>query len=101
MKINKVFVFDTNVLISAHLIVGSVSDQAFIKALRLGEIAVSEATMLESVDVVYREKLDKYFKDEHTRLKLIQKIEGYAITFSPTEKISICRTLMITWFSNL
>ncbi len=44
MKIDKVFVFDTNALVSAHLIVGSVSDQAFRKALQLGEIAISEAT---------------------------------------------------------
>lgn len=90
MKINKTFVFDTNALVSAHLIVGSVSDQAFRRALQLGELAISEDTMLEFIEVIYRKKLDRYFKDEHARMRLIQKMEGYAITFSPIEKISDC-----------
>ncbi len=88
MKLDKVFVFDTNTLISAHLIVGSLSDLAFQKALQLGVIAISEPTMLEFVDVVYREKFDKYFKEEQARVNLIQKIEGYAVAFSPVEKIN-------------
>jgi uncharacterized protein len=90
MKIDKIFVFDTNALISAHLIEGSVSDQAFKRGLQLGEIAISEPTMLEFVDVVYRKKFDKYFKDEQARLKLIEKIEAYAVSFSPLEKITDC-----------
>jgi putative PIN family toxin of toxin-antitoxin system len=89
MKLDKVFVFDTNSLVSAHLIAGSVSDQAFQKALRLGAIAISETTMIELVDVLYRKKFDKYFNEEQAREKLIQKIEEYAVTFSPSEKITV------------
>jgi putative PIN family toxin of toxin-antitoxin system len=89
MKIDKVFVFDTNSIVSAHLIAGSVSDQAFQKALRLGAIAISETTMIELVDVLYRKKFDKYFNEEQAREKLIQKIEEYAVTFSPSEKITV------------
>ena len=44
--------------------------------------------MIELVDVLYRKKLDKYFKDEQAREKLIQKIEEYGVTFSPSEKIT-------------
>lgn len=88
MKLDKVFVFDTNAVISAHLVFGSVSDQAFQKALQLGAIATSEATMIELVDVLYRKKFDKYFKEEQAREKLIGKIEEYAVTFAPIEKIN-------------
>ena len=88
MKIDKVFIFDTNALISAHLVVGSVSDQALKKALHLGEIGVSESTLSEFVEVLYRKKFDKYFKDDQIRLDLTQRIEGYAVTFSITEKIT-------------
>ncbi len=91
MSIDRVFVFDTNTLISAHLIEGSVSDQAFQKALILGVIGLSEPSMLEFVEVVYRKKFDRYFEGEYARLNLIQKIEGYAVTFSPVEKITDCQ----------
>jgi uncharacterized protein len=56
----------------------------------MGEIAISEPTMLEFVDVVYRKKFDKYFENEQARLKLIEKIEAYAVSFSPIEKITDC-----------
>jgi uncharacterized protein len=90
MKIEKFFVFDTNALISAHLIVGSVSDQALQKALRLGAIAISEPSMLEFVGVLYKKKFDKYFKEEQARLTLIAKIEAYSVSFSPIEKVTDC-----------
>jgi hypothetical protein len=102
MKLDKVFVFDTNSIVSAHLIAGSVSDQTFQKALRLGAIAISETTMIELVDVLYRKKFDKYFNEEQAREKLIQKIEEYAVTFSPSEKKSqSALTQTITCFWNL
>jgi hypothetical protein len=53
MKIDKIFVFDTNALISGHLIEGSVSDQAFKRGLQLGEIVISGPTMLGFVDVAW------------------------------------------------
>ncbi len=44
--------------------------------------------MIELLDVLYRKKFDKYFNEEHPRKKLIQKIKDYAVTFSPSEKIT-------------
>lgn len=37
MKVNPLFVFDTNALVSAHLVEGSVSDRAYKHALQLGD----------------------------------------------------------------
>ncbi len=46
MKIDLFFVFDTNALISAHLVQGSVSDKAYKLALQEGYIALSDDLQL-------------------------------------------------------
>ena len=81
MKTEPVFIVDTNVLVSAHLVEGSVTDLAFKKALKLGVIGISEATMDELTEVVFRKKFDKYFKTDEARYKLIEKIEAYSLLF--------------------
>jgi uncharacterized protein len=87
MKIEPFFVFDTNALISAHLIEGSISDKAYKLALKLGFIAISEELMLEFVDVACRKKFDRYFGSELARLSLADKIEANAVLFTCDEKI--------------
>lgn len=52
MKVENVFIFDTNALVSAHLVKHSVSDQAFQKALQRGALGISQASMTELVAVV-------------------------------------------------
>ena len=89
MKTEPVFIVDTNVLVSAHLVEGSVTDLAFKKALKLGAISISEATMDELTEVVFRKKFDKYFKTDEARYKLIEKIEAYSLLFSTDEKIAL------------
>lgn len=88
MRIDTIFIIDTNTIISAHLVEGSVPDRAFKKALYLGVIGISESTMAELVEVVFRKKFDKYFKTDEVRYKLIEKIEAYSILFSTDEKIT-------------
>ena len=89
MKIEPVFVFDTNALISAHLVEGSVSDKAYKQALKLGFIAISGEIMIEFIDVSCRRKFDKYFGSELERLSLAEKIEANAVLFDIHEKINV------------
>ena len=56
----KYFVFDTNALISAHLIDGSVSAQSFSKARNMGIVVRSGATLIEFAGRFLRPKFDKY-----------------------------------------
>jgi uncharacterized protein len=88
MKIERVFVFDTNALISAHLVKGSVSDRAYKHALHQGFIAISDELMEEFIDVASRKKFDKYFGTAQARLTLAETIETNAVLFATEEKIT-------------
>jgi predicted nucleic acid-binding protein len=57
---NKTFVFDTNVLLSAALNPRLASHTAFLIALRKGYIVSSEQTLAELKDKIYMSKFDKY-----------------------------------------
>lgn len=67
---NKRYVIDTNTFISAVLLPQSVARQAVDKAVRHGEVLVSEATMLEVMQVITRPKFDRYLPEESRRLVL-------------------------------
>jgi putative PIN family toxin of toxin-antitoxin system len=58
------FVFDTNVIVSALLLAGSIPRQAFDKALDEGRILISVPVLLEFAEVLSRKKLDKYLLEE-------------------------------------
>ena len=104
MKTEPVFIVDTNVLVSAHLVEGSVTDLAFKKALKLGAIGISEATMYELTEVVFRKKFDKYFKTDEARYKLIEKpiqtekLKHTRSYFQRTKKSLSLPTLMTLFF---
>ena len=51
---NKLFVLDTNNLVSAFLIEGTITAQAMDKAVVLGQLVFSDATMNEFVEVLFR-----------------------------------------------
>ena len=80
---NDFFVFDTNSLISAALISTSTNRKALEKAISLGSIAIAPNTLDELLDVIFRQKLDKYFPDNNERLALVNIIEANAVLFSP------------------
>lgn len=86
-----VFVFDTNALISAFLIKHSTGDRAFRKAASEGMLAMSEPLMREFLEVLYRNKFDRYFLDDDERLEIIREVETHLASFSPKEKINVCR----------
>lgn len=61
-------VFDTNVIVSAALLAGSVPRQAFDKGLDEGTILISTSVLLELAEVLSREKLNTYLlKEERMR----------------------------------
>ncbi|HEX5154027.1 MAG TPA: putative toxin-antitoxin system toxin component, PIN family [Parafilimonas sp.] len=88
---NELLVFDTNSLVSASLIGGTTTAQALNKAIILGKLIFSDATMDELVEVLFRKKFDKYFLNNEERLGFIQRISSNTIFFSPTEVITDCR----------
>lgn len=91
MKRNNFFVFDTNSLISAALILSSVNAKALDAALDVGRLVISEPVLQEFKEVIFRKKFDRYFLNLAERLEAIDKIEQNSVWFSPVEIISECR----------
>ncbi len=85
-----VVIFDTNCLISAALIAGSVNAQALDKVFRSGTLAFSRETFAELVEVLYRSIFDNYLADER-RTQLVARIERNATFFTLSETIRACR----------
>jgi putative PIN family toxin of toxin-antitoxin system len=88
---NEFFLFDTNSLISASLIGGTMTARAMDRAVILGKLAFSNATMDELVEVLFREKFDKYFLNNEEKWSALQHISLNAVFFSPGESITDCR----------
>lgn len=91
MKRNNFFVFDTNSLISATLILSSVNAKALDAVLDVGRLVISEPVLQEFKEVIFRKKFDRYFLTLAERLEAIDKIEHNSLWFSPIEIISECR----------
>ena len=90
MNNRKYFVFDTNALISAHLVEGSVSARAFSKALVIRILVRSNVTLIEFADRFLRRKFDKYLSREE---RLLQ-IDAYKLNSLPVTVgllIRMCR----------
>lgn len=88
---NKLFVFDTNSLVSASLIAGTMTAGAMDRAVILGKLAFSNATMDEFVEVLFRKKFDKYFLNDEEKYSVIQTISLSAVFFPIAEIITGCR----------
>ena len=87
---SKLFVFDTNVFISAALLTGSINARALDKAFRTGKVVVSPATFAEFAEVLFRKKFDRYFSDDR-RLQIIQKLERDTVPLNVNISINACR----------
>jgi putative PIN family toxin of toxin-antitoxin system len=85
-----IYVFDTNSLISAHLLPLSVTRKAFDKALEKGIIAHSRETFSEFVEVFTRPKFDKYISIED-RLNAINLIELRSQLVEVSVPVIACR----------
>lgn len=87
---NKKYVIDTNVLVSALLFKKSPPFQVIQLIEERGIILYSENTILELNQVLHRQKFDKYLTEEEREqflIKFIQKSTKIKIT----ETITICR----------
>ena len=91
MMRNSIFVLDTNILISAALLPSSISRQALDKAIDIGELGISNNTIEELIEVIFRKKFDKYFLNNEERLLFISKIEVNSRSYSPEISINECR----------
>lgn len=86
----KIFVFDTNALISAFLSYNSVSWQAYDKALKTGNIVRSPETLAEFSSCFLRSKFDKKLTVAE-RIDSIVKYELDSSEILPLERIYVCR----------
>jgi putative PIN family toxin of toxin-antitoxin system len=80
------FVFDTNVVVSALMLLGSPPRRAFDWAHRHGELLVSEATLEELDDVLRRPKLAGYVSEE-------QRLEFFAAYIRDAEEVVVTTRL--------
>jgi len=84
------FVFDTNVIVSAALLAGSVQRKAFDVALDEGTILISVPTLLELAEVLGRERLNKYLL-ERERMRFLVALLKEAELVEVAESITDCR----------
>jgi putative PIN family toxin of toxin-antitoxin system len=86
----KLFVVDTNSLISANLLPNSVTRQAFDKIRQIGIAIYSEATLAEFAETFTRPKFDKYLSaDTRTNQIAAYQARGHLVSVSIT--INACR----------
>jgi putative PIN family toxin of toxin-antitoxin system len=83
-------VFDTNVLVSAALLSGSIPRQAFDKALDEGKILISVPTLLELAEVLGRDKLNKYLLEEERASFLVELLKEVELV-EVSEQVTDCR----------
>ena len=89
----RIFVFDTNVLISAILTPQSTAAEALRRVATSPELfglAMSQATYLELMEVIDRPKFNRYLSPEK-RLAYIQKVKSLALWPKSAETVSECR----------
>ena len=84
------FVFDTNVIVSAVLLAGSVPRQAFDKAIDEGTVLISVPVLLEMAEVLSRKKLNKYLLEEE-RMRFLVALLKEAELVEITEAVTDCR----------
>jgi len=85
------FVFDTNTLISAALLQRSTSRKALLKAFDIGKLAISNETLSELVNVIFRKKFDAYFLDDSERWRITEELGTNSKIFIPNTSITDCR----------
>lgn len=91
MKRTKLFVFDTNTLVSAFIFGSDSPARAFDKAISIGRVVMSADTLSELSSVFVRSKFDPFTSFEH-RLDFLAYFERQALLWTvPFPHISVCR----------
>ena len=86
----KIFVFDTNSLISANLLANSVNRKAYDKARQIGIPVNSADTLAEFLEAFTRPKFEKYIPLD-SRLKDISAFKNFGQMVRVSISISACR----------
>ena len=87
---NRCFVLDNNILVSALLVKNSAPFWVIKKVEEMGVILYSEATLLELNQVLNRKKFIKYFTVEEKQEFIVKLIESAELVVI-TESIDVCR----------
>lgn len=87
---DKLFIFDTNVLISAALVKNSPTENALKKAIEHGMLAFSKQTLNELNEILKRPKFEKYLSKTERR-EFLEKILSVSRLFNPSRHFEICR----------
>jgi putative PIN family toxin of toxin-antitoxin system len=90
MSLERLFVFDTNVLVSGFLFKKSVPRQALDLAISIGKILHSDETLEEMWEVLVRPKFDP-FLSLSDRILLLQGFEQISQHVPLTTQVSLCR----------
>jgi len=90
MNDKPLYVFDTNVIVSALLFEQSMPARAFRAALDHGEILLSRPVLKELNEVLTREKLKPYLLPEE-RERFVIALLNKSIFIDIEEKIQVCR----------
>lgn len=86
----RLFAFDTNVIVSAALLPDSVPRRAVEAALDAGRLILSGTVLDELASVLRRKRLDKYASEEK-RLRFLAALSNGALLVHVTEVIAACR----------
>lgn len=86
----KLFVIDTNTLISAHLIKESNPRRAFQYVLDSGILVQSKETLTEFAEKFTHPKFDKYISLQ-SRMRAINELEARSVIITIYEEILACR----------
>ena len=93
-------VFDTNVIVSAALLAGSVPRRAFDKALDEGKVLISVQALIELAEVFGRQKFDKYLLEEE-RMRFLIGLLKEAELVEVVEEVVECRDVRDNKFLEL
>ncbi len=83
-------VLDTNVVVSALLLSGSIPRQAFDKALTQGTLLISVPILLELAEVLHRKQFNKYLLEEE-RMRFLVGLLKASELLETAESITECR----------
>jgi putative PIN family toxin of toxin-antitoxin system len=84
-------IFDTNVLLNVAFSSKSVAANAFQKALMLGDVVYSPATLAEFTEVLNRPKFDKFISNEKRNRFLKDFAEAAISVAAPCFNTPICK----------
>jgi putative PIN family toxin of toxin-antitoxin system len=85
-----VIVVDATTAVGASIRRGSVPDRAVRHAFASDQVAISEATMAELLDVLARPRLARFI-DVELRDEVLALFDTFGVFFTPTEAVADCR----------